>query len=88
MAASKQAWDDLDFIEKVYQAKGMIEELGRIIDNLLKRKEEILDDASRKAELKKVLDQHHDLDFKIPKIDKALTKLKALHLWLETNNYL
>ncbi len=88
MTANKQAWDDLDFIEKVYQAKGYVEELGRIIDNLLKQKEDILDDATRKAELKKVLDQHHNLDFKIPKIDKALTKLKALYTWLETNNYL
>ncbi len=87
MAANKQAWDDFSsVVGTVERTKSDVKEAGRNIERLKEMKIEIMDKATRKAELKKIIDQHPD--FTIQSLGADLTKLIALHAWLEDNGYL
>lgn len=90
MAATEQAWDDFsDVIGLISQLRKDTKKLGQNIGRLKEMKTEILEDPVRKAELKKVLDQHFDdTTNTTTKLKNACVKLEALHAWLEDNNYL
>lgn len=87
MAANKQAWDDFSsVVGTVERTKSDVKEVGRNIGRLKEMKTEVMDNTSRKAELKKIIDQHPD--FTIQSLGADFTKLIALHTWLEDNGYL
>lgn len=87
MAANKQAWEDFSsVVGTVERTKSDVEEVGRNIERLKEMKVEIMDDATRKAELKKIIDQHPD--FTIQSLGADFIRLIALHTWLEDNGYL
>lgn len=87
--ATKQAWEDFSLVGKVNRIKSDIQEVGRNIESLKEMKVEIIDNSERKAELKKILDQHFDDTINTTtKLTSACTKLFALHTWLEDNGYL
>lgn len=90
MAATKQGWDDFSsVVGLVSQLKKEINKLGQNIGRLKEMKVEILEDSARKAELKKVLDQHFDdTTNTTTKLKNACVKLETLHTWLEDNSYL
>lgn len=90
MAANKQGWDDFDdLVDKTSQTKGDVRELAHKIKKLIAIKDEILNDPIRKAEMKKVLDQHHDKETNTTtKLKNICTKLETLLTFLEDNNYL
>lgn len=87
MAANKQAWEDFSsVVGTIERTKSVVKEIGQSIERLKEMKIEIMDDAMRKAELKKIIDQHPD--FTIQSLGADFTKLIALHTWLEDNGYL
>lgn len=90
MAANKQAWEDFSsVVGLISQLKKDIQKLGQNIGRLTKMKTEILEDAERKAELIKVLEQHFDDTTNTAiKLKNACVKLEALHTWLEENGYI
>ncbi len=90
MAANKKAWKDFStIIGDIIQANNDIKKLGENLKRLKEMKVEVLDDSERKAELKKILDQHFDDTMNTTtKLKNACAKLDALYLWLENNNYL
>lgn len=87
MAANKQGWEDFSsVVGLVSQLRGDIKKLGQNIGRLKAMKAEIMDDPVRKAELKKIIDQHPD--FTITSLGADFTKLIWLQTWLESNEYL
>ena len=90
MAANKQAWEDFSSaVGMVSQLRKDIQRLGQNIGRLTKMKTEILEDAERKAELIKVLEQHFDDTTNTAiKLKNACVKLETLHTWLEENGYI
>ena len=87
MAANKQGWDDFDdIINHISGIKDVIRNIHSQLETLKRLKEDIMDDTTRKAELKKIIDQHPD--FTIQSLGADFTKLIALHTWLEENGYL
>ena len=90
MAANKQAWEDFSsVVGLVSQLRKDIEKLGQNIGRLKEMKTEILEDPIRKAELKKVLDQHFDdTTNTTTKLKNACVKLETLGIWLEENGYI
>lgn len=90
MVANKQGWDDFSsVVGLVSQLKKDIQKLGQNIGRFKEMKTEILEDATRKAELKKVLDQHFDdTTNTTTKLKNACTKLEALLTFLEENGYI
>ena len=90
MAANKQGWDDFrDIVGLVDQLGKDIQKLGQNVGRLKRMKEEALNDPVRKAEMKKVLDQHFDDKTNATtKLKNACVKLEVLGTWLEENNYL
>lgn len=90
MPANEQGWDDFrDIIGLVDQLGKEINKLGQNIGRLKKMKTEALEDPVRKAEMKKVLDQHFDDKTNTTtKLKNACVKLEALYKHLEENEYL
>jgi t-SNARE complex subunit (syntaxin) len=90
MAATEQGWKDFSsVVGLVSQLRGDIKKLGQNIGRLKEMKTEILEDPVRKAELKKVLDQHFDdTTNTTTKLKNACVKLEALLTHLEENNYM
>ncbi len=90
MAANKQGWDDFsDIVGLVDQLKKEINKIGQNIGRLKEMKTVVLDDTERKAEFKKVLDQHYDKETNTTtKLENACVKLETLHTYLEENGYI
>ncbi len=90
MAANKQGWGDFSgIVGLVGQLRNDIQKLGQNIGRLKEMKTEMLEDPVRKAELKKVLEQHFDdTTNTTTKLKNACTKLEALHTYLEENGYI
>lgn len=87
--ATKQAWEDFSIVGRINRINSDIQEIGRNIEALKEMKKEVMDNPTRKAEFKKILDQHFDdTTNTTTKLTNACTKLFALHTWLEDNKYL
>lgn len=63
-----------------------IKQIARDIDRLRVMKEEILDNAELRAELKKIVDVSHDTTMESLVAD--YTQFQALRDWLVENNYI
>ena len=90
MAANEQGWDDFrDIVGLVDQLGKDARKLGQNIGRLKEMRIEALEDPVRKAEMKKVLDQHFDDKTNTTtKLTNACVKLEALGTWLKDNEYI
>ena len=90
MAANEQGWDDFrDIVGLVDQLGKDARKLGQNIGRLKEMRIEALEDPVRKAEMKKVLDQHFDDKTNTTtKLKNACIKLETLLTWLEENDYI
>ena len=86
-ATTKKAFEDFArIIGNGNRLFSDIKAVARAIDEFKLIKEEIIDDSTRKAEVKKIIDLHPD--YTIAKITNGYNKLIALKSWLENNGYL
>lgn len=87
MTTTEQAFEDFArIIGNGNQLFDDIKAIGRAIDEFKLIKEEIIDDAERKAEVKKLIDLHPE--YTIAKVTNGYNKLITLKSWLEDNGYL
>jgi len=84
--ANETAWKHFQSIRVVLERLDIhIKEFGRDIDVLKAIKEEVLDNAELKAELKKIVDIAHDMTMESLVAD--YTRFQALKDWLEENEF-
>ena len=85
--ANKIAWEDFgNLTGRIGNMNGVIRKLGNDFERLKSDKEAILDNTGRKAEVKKIVDEHPG--FTVKSLGTSYTKLKALYDWLVANDYL
>lgn len=85
--ANEQAWQDFKRITRAFMIiPGKINEIHNQIERLKELKQEILDDATRKAEMKKIIDIHPL--YTIANLQADYQKIIALQAFLENNGYL
>ena len=85
--ANEQGWRDFHQITGIMdQVKGNIQEINNAINRLKHDKQEILDDAMRKAEVKKIIDIHPL--YTVASLQADYQKMVALQAFLENNGYL
>jgi len=85
--ATKQGWRDFSVvISRIEMCINEIQTLYNGISRLEKDKTDIVDDADRLADLKKILDIHPD--YSVTWVRQRITKLSELKTWLEDNGYL
>jgi len=85
--ASKEAWRDFSvIISRIEMCVNEIQALYNGISRLEKDKADIVDDADRLADLKKILDIHPD--YSVTWARQRIAKLSELKTWLEDNGYL
>ena len=85
--ASKKAWRDFSIIiSRIEMCVNEMQTLYSGINRLEKDKADIVDDADRLADVKKILDIHPD--YSVTWVRQRITKLSALKTWLEDNEYL
>jgi len=85
--ATKQGWRDFKvIIPRIEQCVDEIHTLFTEINRLEKDKADIVDDADRLADVKKILDIHPD--YSVNWVRQRITKLSELKTWLEDNGYL
>jgi len=83
---NNQAWNDFKNLRNDIKAvKHQLSSTYERIRDLDEFANEILNDNDRKAELKKLIDQHPDYD--LSDIQSRVQKLRALKQWLEDNDY-
>jgi len=85
--ATKQGWRDFSvIISRIEMCVNEMQNLYNGINRLEKDKADIVDDASRLADVKKILDIHPD--YSVTWVRQRITKLSELKTWLEDNRYL
>ena len=85
--ANEQGWRDFRQITSIIdQANNNVQEINNAIDRLRHDKQEILDDATRKAEVKKIIDIHPL--YTIASLTADYQKMVALQTFLVDNGYL
>lgn len=85
--ANKQAWQDFEEItKKIEQIESQVKSVGVYCLELKALKKNILDDSERKAEVGKIIDEHHD--YTITSLSDKYVKSKVLYDWLNSNGYL
>lgn len=85
--ANEQGWRDFGQITSIIgQTKANIYEINNAINRLKHDKQEILDDAMRKAEVKEIIDIHPL--YSIASLTADYQKMIALQMFLVDNGYL
>lgn len=85
--ANEQGWKDFGQItNSIERAKSAILEINNLVNRLKHDKGEIMDDAIRKAEMKKIVDIHPL--YTITGLQADYTKLVALQKFLIDNGYI
>lgn len=85
--ANEQGWRDFRQItSSIDRAKHACIEINNLVNRLKHDKTEIFDDATRKAEAKKIVDIHPL--YTITGLQDDFAKLVALQTFLEDNEYL
>ena len=85
--ANEQGWKDFGQITSIMdQVKGNVVEINNAVNRLKHDKQEILDDATRKAEVKKIIDIHPL--YTIASLTADYQKMVALQTFLINNGYL
>lgn len=85
--ATKQGWQDFSIItSRIEQCADEIHTIFTEINRLEKDKTDIVDNADRLADVKKILDIHPD--YSVTWVRQRITKLSVLKTWLEDNGYL
>ncbi len=85
--ATKQGWRDFSvIISRIEMCINEMQSLYNGIARLEKDKADIVDDADRLAEVKKILDIHPD--YSVTWVQQRITKLSELKTWLEDNGYI
>ena len=85
--ANEQGWRDFGQIISIMdRVKGDALEINNAINRLKHDKQEILDDATRKAEVKKIIDIHPL--YTITSLTDDYQKMVALQTFLIDNGYL
>ena len=85
--ANEQGWKDFEQITgMIEQVKNHIQGINNTIDRLKHGKQEILDDAIRKAEVKKIIDIHPL--YTITSLTDDYQKMVTLQTFLVDNGYI
>jgi len=85
--ATKRGWRDFSvIISRIEMCINEMQNLYNGIVRLEKDKADIVDDADRLADVKKILDIHPD--YSVTWVRQRITKLSELKTWLEDNGYL
>lgn len=85
--ANETAWTHFrEIIGVIKRLKDSISQFVKDIERLRVMKEEILDNAELRAELKKIVDVSHDTTMESLVAD--YTQFQALRDWLEENEYI
>ena len=85
--ANEQGWRDFRQITSIIdRVKSNVLEINNAIDRLKHDKQEILDDATRKAEVKKIIDIHPL--YTIASLTDDYQKMVALQTFLVDNGYI
>jgi len=85
--ATKRGWRDFSIIiSRIEMCINEIQNLYNGVSRLEKDKADIVDDAVRLADVKKILDIHPD--YSVNWVRQRITKLSELKTWLEDNGYL
>ncbi len=76
--ADRQAWEDRDRLLRLLKLADLrLNEFLNLAKQLAIFKTHVLDDATRKSELKKIIDE--DPDWSITKIQGRFNEIKAIH---------
>jgi len=85
--ASHRGWRDFSIIiSRIEMCVNEMQNLYNGISRLEKDKADIVDDAKRLADVKKILDIHPD--YSVNWVRQRITKLSELKIWLKDNGYL
>lgn len=85
--ATKEGWRDFSkIISRIEQCTYEVQNLYNGISRLEKDKVDIVDDAARLADVKKILDIHPS--YSVTWVRQKITKLSELKQWLEDNGYI
>lgn len=85
--ANETAWIHFrEITGRINRLNGNIKQIARDIDKLKSIKEDILDNAELRAELKKIVDVSHDTTME--SIIEDYQRFQALRDWLAENNYI
>jgi len=85
--STKRGWRDFSvIISRIEMCVNEVQTLYNGISRLEKDKADIVDDADRLADLKKILDIHPD--YSVSWVRQRITKLSELKTWFEDNGYI
>jgi len=85
--ATKRGWRDFSvIISRIEMCVNEVQNLYNGISRLEKDKADIIDDAGRLADVKKIFDIHPD--YSVTWVRQRIAKLSELKTWLEENGYL
>jgi hypothetical protein len=84
--ANEQGWKDFNQITRMIgEAKKQIIQFNNVVERLKVDKAAILDDATRRAEMKKIVDIHPD--YTVTNLQADFQKMIDLQTYLVDNNY-